>query len=102
MPPSWSAAGAPAGRRQGPAINSNAEIYYPPYLFTASGQWAPRPRITQAPSVLTVGTRFAVTVDNPLAIARVTLIKTGSVTHSFNMDQRFMALPFTRSAASSW
>ena len=27
----------------------------------------------------------------------MTLIKTGSVTHSFNMEQRFMGLPFTRS-----
>jgi hypothetical protein len=28
----------------------------------------------------------------------VTLIKAGSVTHSFNMEQRFMALNFTRTA----
>ena len=26
----------------------------------------------------------------------MTLIKTGSVTHSFNMEQRFLELPFTR------
>ncbi len=89
--------GASGTTVKGPAINTNAEIYYPPYLYTAAGQWAPRPQIKQAPSIVTVGTRFAVTVDNPMAIARVTLIKTGSVTHSFNMDQRFMALSFTRS-----
>ncbi|MFZ1425805.1 MAG: galactose oxidase early set domain-containing protein, partial [Geminicoccaceae bacterium] len=89
--------GASGTTVKGPAVNTNAEIYYPPYLFTAAGQWAPRPRIVQAPPILTVGTRFAITVDNPLAIARVTLIKTGSVTHSFNMEQRFMGLPFTRS-----
>ena len=47
--------------------------------------------------MLTVGTGFAVGVANPLGIARVTLIKTGSVTHSFNMEQRFIELPFTRS-----
>ncbi len=29
------------------------------------------------------------------AVSRVTLVKTGAVTHSFNMDQRFMELPFT-------
>jgi hypothetical protein len=78
-----------------PANNTNAEIYYPPYLFTAAGEWAQRPHITQAPAVVTVGTSFAVGVDNPLAIGRVTLIKTGSVTHSFNMEQRFLPLPFT-------
>ena len=27
----------------------------------------------------------------------MTLIKTGAVTHSFNMEQRFLGLPFTRS-----
>ncbi len=83
-------------KTKAPVENTNAEIYYPPYLFTATGQWAPRPRITQAPPVVTVGTRFAITVDNSIAIARVTLIKTGSVTHSFNMEQRFMDLAFTR------
>ncbi|MFZ1429337.1 MAG: galactose oxidase early set domain-containing protein [Geminicoccaceae bacterium] len=89
--------GASGTTVKGPAINTNAEIYYPPYLYTAAGQLAPRPQIKQAPAVVTVGTRFAVTVDNPLAIARVTLVKTGSVTHSFNMDQGFMGLSFTRS-----
>jgi hypothetical protein len=88
--------GASGTTVKGPAINHNAQIYYPPYLLTAANQWAPRPHITQAPAIVTVGTSFAVSVDNPLAIGRVTLIKTGSVTHSFNMDQRFLQLPFTR------
>ena len=91
--------GASGTTVKGPAVNTNAEIYYPPYLFTATGQWAPRPRITQAPPVVTVGTRFALGVANPLAIARVTLIKTGSVTHSFNMEQRFLDLAFTRAGS---
>ena len=52
--------------------------------------------------MLTVGTGFAVGVVNPLGIARVTLIKTGSVTHSFNMEQRFIELPFSRSGTSCW
>ena len=34
--------------------------------------------------------------DRPYAAARVTLIKAGSATHSFNMEQRFLELPFTR------
>lgn len=86
--------GAPGPKNTAPVNNANAEIYYPPYLFTATGQFAPRPRIVQAPDLLTVGTSFALRVDNPLAISRVTLIKTGSVTHSFNMEQRFLELPF--------
>lgn len=88
--------GASGVTNKGPSINTNAEIYYPPYLFTAAGAMAPRPQIKQAPAIVTVGTNFAVTVDGS-AISRVTLIKTGSVTHSFNMDQRFLELPFTRS-----
>jgi hypothetical protein len=89
--------GASKATVKGPAINTNAEIYYPPYLFTAANQVAPRPTISQAPDIITVGTQFAVTAPDPLAIARVTLIKTSSVTHSFNMEQRFLELSFVRS-----
>ena len=89
--------GANGYRRPSPTENTNAEIYYPPYLFTAAGAFAPRPRILSAPAVLNVGTKFGMTVDNPLGVSRVTLIKTGSVTHSFNMEQRFMELAFVRS-----
>ena len=89
--------GANGYRRPSPTENTNAEIYYPPYLFTAAGAFAPRPRIMSAPAVLNVGTKFGMTVDNPLGVSRVTLIKTGSVTHSFNMEQRFMELAFVRS-----
>ncbi len=35
-------------------------------------------------------------------MGRITLVKTGSVTHSVNMDQRFVELPFTRSSNSVW
>lgn len=85
------------GGAPGPQTNTNAEIYYPPYLFTATGELAARPAIVQAPSELRPGTSIAVQVDNGAAIRRVTLIKTGSVTHSFNMDQRFQDLAFTAS-----
>ncbi len=78
-----------------PINNANAEIYYPPYLFTAAGQFAPRPRITQAPDILTIGTNFAMGVASQQGVSRVTLIKTGSVTHSFNMEQRFLELSFS-------
>ena len=88
------------GGAPGPQTNTNAEIYYPPYLFTATGELAARPAIVQAPSELRPGTSIAVQVDNGAAIRRVTLIKTGSVTHSFNMDQRFIPLLFTRSSST--
>jgi hypothetical protein len=78
-----------------PQNNTNAEIYYPPYLYNASGQFAPRPRITGGATALKYKGTQNIKVDNAAAIARVTLIKTGSVTHSFNMEQRFLELSFT-------
>ena len=83
----------------GPQTNTNAEIYYPPYLFNASGARATQPAIVSAPSTLPVGGSFNIGV-NTTAIGRVTLVRTGSVTHSFNNEQRFMELPFTRSGTT--
>ena len=87
-------AGGGAG---GPQNNLNAEIYDPPYLFDESGELAPRPRIVDAPSIVQIGSSFDVGIESAEPVARVTLVKTGSVTHSFNMDQRFMRLSFTQS-----
>jgi hypothetical protein len=83
------------GGAPGPLVNTNAEIYYPPYLFNGVGGFATRPQILLAPDVANVGDNLAVQVD--ATISRVTLIKSGSVTHSVNMDQRFLELSFTQS-----
>jgi YVTN family beta-propeller protein len=83
------------GGAPGPLNNTNAEIYYPPYLFNSSGQFAPRPEIVTAPSTANVGDALAVQVNGN--IERVTLVKSGSVTHSVNMDQRFLELPYSTS-----
>ena len=37
---------------------SNAEIYYPPYLFNSSGGFAARPEIDSAPTALDIGEEF--------------------------------------------
>jgi len=78
----------------GPSDNLNAEIYYPPYLFTASGQRAPRPVVTAVPDWADIGKVIAVDVSNATSVSRVTLVKTGASTHSYNMDQRFVDLTF--------
>lgn len=83
------------GGAPGPLTNTNAELYFPPYLFEAGGRWAARPTITAAPTVLDPGQPLSVTVDSLRPIRRLTLVKTGSVTHSLNVDQRFVELPFT-------
>ncbi len=84
------------GGLPGPLLNSNAEIYAPPYLFDANGLPARRPRIFNAPTSMRVDTQFTLRVDEPSRVRRVTMVKSGSTTHSFNVDQRFLELPFHR------
>ena len=69
----------------------NAELYSPPYLSKG-----PRPTITDAPSLVGYGTTFSVTTPDPAGIAKVSLIRLGSVTHAFDMNQRFQWLTFVR------
>ncbi len=88
------------GGAPGPLVNTNVELYYPPYLFTAGGQRAARPSITLAPSALTIGKTFDITVASASGVSRVTLVKTGSTTHSWNMEQRFMDLTFAVQGSS--
>jgi galactose oxidase-like protein len=79
--------------RQG-VYEKTIEIYKPSYLFNADGTPAVRPVISGAPSSINYGSTF--TVQTPNAdIASVVLIRPGSVTHSFDMDQRFVGLSFT-------
>ena len=88
------------GGAPGPQVNTNAEIYYPPYLFNSSGAFASRPQILRSPTSFEVGGRISIQIDRPLSVRRVTLVRTGSVTHSFDMEQRFYDLSFTRSGSS--
>jgi hypothetical protein len=71
------------------------ETYYPPYLFTTNGQLAPRPAIATAPDTVSIGQPFTVTYGNANSIAKVALVRTGSTTHNWNMDQRYVPLTFT-------
>ena len=76
-----------------PAANeSNAEIYSPPYLFKG-----PRPTITSAPTQLQLGQNFTVNTPDASRIQKMSLVRMGSVTHNFDMDQRFMNLSMTQS-----
>ncbi|HEY6892486.1 MAG TPA: LamG-like jellyroll fold domain-containing protein, partial [Solirubrobacter sp.] len=60
-----------------------------PYLFKG-----PRPTITQTPDHLQYGAQFTVDTPDASHIAKVALIRTGSVTHGLNMDQRYQELTF--------
>ena len=84
--------------------NLNAEIYYPPYLFTSTSPGtstrAVRPTVDNVPTWIDIGKTFALDVTaNAASVSRVTLVKTGSMSHSFNMDQRFLDLTFNASGS---
>ena len=84
------------GGAPGPLTNLNGEIFTPGYLFDENGQLAERPEILDAPHLLADGQDFQITVDDAASIGRLTLVKYGAVTHSFNPEARMIDLSFSR------
>jgi hypothetical protein len=86
---------AGGGRFGGTAVDDmlNAEIYSPSYLFKGS-----RPVISSAPNVISYNSNFSVSTTNAGQIAKVSLVRLGSVTHHFNIDQRYLSLSFQTSS----
>lgn len=80
------------GGAPGPRNYTDAEFYSPSYLYDGD-ELAERPEITDAPDVLGYDGTFDITVDGD--VDRVTLVRNGSVTHSFNNGQLFDDLDFT-------
>lgn len=78
------------GGRLGPD-ELNGEFYSPPYLFNG-----PRPTVSSAPASVPYGGSFSVGTPAPADIDRVTMVRASSVTHTMNLDQRFLELSFTR------
>ncbi len=74
------------------------EIFSPPYLFNPDGTPAARPSIGVAPAETIYGQDFNVQLSGlgTDIINRVTLVRLSSTTHSFNQNQRFNNLTFTR------
>ncbi len=82
-------------------FENHVEIYQPSYLFNADGSLATRPVIgAGVPSSISYGGAFSVPTPDAANIASVVLMKAGSVTHSFDMDQRYVGLSFTVDAGS--
>jgi Domain of unknown function (DUF1929)./Glyoxal oxidase N-terminus. len=85
-----------AGGSPGPVTNLNAEIYFPPYLYKndGSGQPATRPEIIASWSSAKLGDYqwFVVKPDHgvPVPVNRVTLVRLGSVTHTYNSEARIL------------
>jgi hypothetical protein len=88
----WVAGGNPTRG----SYEQHVEIYTPPYLYNSSGSLATRPSITSVtPGVIGYGSSFQVQTPDAANIASVVIMKDGSVTHAFNMDQRLVGLSFT-------
>ena len=81
-------------------LGKNAEIFSPPYLFQADGTLAPRPAIDAAPASTSYGAAMEIATGNPASIRKVALVRLGAVTHSNNMEQRYIPLSFTAGATS--
>jgi hypothetical protein len=72
------------------------EIYRPPYLYDSNDRAiTTRPSITAvtpASGVVGYNAPFSVTFGSASAISSAVLVRLGSVTHSFDMDQRLIGL----------
>jgi PKD repeat protein len=73
----------------------NAEIFSPPYLFKGT-----RPTISSLPSIVGYGTTFTISTPDADAIAKISLIRIGSTTHAFDMNQRFQWLSFVKGSGT--
>lgn len=74
----------PAGET--PSEDRN-EIFEPPYLFRGD-----RPAISDAPAAATWGEGFTVKTPDVERIEQVVLVRSGSVTHVYNPEQRLIEL----------
>jgi chitodextrinase len=84
---------AGGGGDPGVTDQKSAQIFSPPYLFKG-----PRPTISSAPATGKYGGTAFVGTPDAGSIARVSLIRTGSVTHAFDENARATSLSFTQTA----
>jgi hypothetical protein len=77
------------------SYEQHIEIYSPAYLFNGDGSPATRPTITNAPASVNYGGAFQVQTPDAAQIGSVVLVRPGSQTHAFDMDQRLVELSFT-------
>ncbi len=78
-------------------LAKNAEVFTPPYLYKKDGsnELAPRPQVTAAPATVEYGAPVRIDTPDAAAIRKVGLVRLGAVTHSVDMDQRYVPLAFT-------
>jgi fibronectin type 3 domain-containing protein len=82
---------AGGGALPGATDQKSAEIYSPPYLFKGT-----RPTISSMPGGASFGSSFDISTPDAASITKVSLIRSPSVTHAFDQNQRFQFLNFTQ------
>ncbi len=96
----WLAGGNPTRGN----FEQRMEIYRPAYLYTRDANntvvAATRPTISSAPGSIAWATPFTVSTPNAASISSISLMRLGSSTHAFDMDQRMVGLSFTAGSGS--
>ncbi|PVZ60827.1 galactose oxidase-like domain-containing protein, partial [Arthrobacter sp. H-02-3] len=82
-----------SGGATGVPDETNYQIYSPPYLFKGA-----RPTISSVPATVQYNASAFVQTPNATNVRSVSLIRTGSVTHSFDQNTRALSLPFTQTS----
>jgi hypothetical protein len=72
------------------------ELFSPPYLFAG-----PRPTLAQSPGGVQYDQTFPVSTPDASSVDEVVIVRCGSVTHSFNFNQRLVELTIVSRTASS-
>lgn len=85
------------GGSPGPVTNTNAEIYYPPYIFNGNGSPAARPVFSSMPDEIGHSGTFTAQVDAP--VATLAMVRHGNSTHSTN-TQTWQELEFAQSGST--
>lgn len=80
--------------------HTNVEILTPPYLLNADGSAATRPSLTSVPATAQLGT--AIVVSATKGMSAFALMRSSSVTHSLNNEQRRIPLTFTVGTAGEY
>jgi hypothetical protein len=73
----------------------NLEFFSPPYLFKG-----PRPTISIAPSTTGYAQTMTVATPDAAAISKVSFVPLAAVTHTLDMDQRYLELAFTAASGT--
>ncbi|MGI8457918.1 MAG: galactose oxidase-like domain-containing protein, partial [Propionibacteriaceae bacterium] len=83
-------------------LEKNVQYFTPPYLYkkNGSGQLATRPVIKDAPTAVSVGSRFVVKMAATTSVQKVGIVRLGAPTHGVDQGQRYVPLTFTNSGTT--